>query len=194
MLERFYPDLYVENVKKIDTDKLLKEGYKGLIIDIDNTLAADRCDITNDIIDWMTTVKSKGLKAVLVSNNKEVRVNKIGELLNLPTIHNASKPRRKAFLTAIDLMNIKPSEACVVGDQLFTDVYGGNRLNMYTILVMPIKAKEILVTKIKRPLEKIILNGYKNVQESDLSKRIEWKFKSGMSKAKKYFEGGHKND
>ena len=50
----------------------------------------------------------------------------------------------------------------VIGDQLLTDVLGANRAGMYSILVKPINEKDILITKIKRPLEKKIMDKYLN--------------------------------
>ena len=38
MLQRFYPDEYLDSTYVIDFDKLYEEGYRGIIFDIDNTL------------------------------------------------------------------------------------------------------------------------------------------------------------
>ena len=46
------------------------------------------------------------------------------------------------------------------GDQILTDVIGANRVGMYSILTKPIDKRDIIITKIKRPIEEIIIKGY----------------------------------
>ena len=38
MLERFYPNEYINSVEDIDFDMYYKQGIRGVIFDIDNTL------------------------------------------------------------------------------------------------------------------------------------------------------------
>ena len=38
-----YPGEYLDSTYEIDFDKLYKEGYRGIIFDIDNTLGSDAC-------------------------------------------------------------------------------------------------------------------------------------------------------
>ena len=47
-----------------------------------------------------------------------------------------------------------------VGDQLFTDVYGANRVGLYSFLVKPIHPKEEIQIVLKRYLEKVVLHFY----------------------------------
>ena len=54
----------------------------------------------------------------------------------------------------------KPENVAVVGDQIFTDVLGGNRCKMFTILIEPIAEKDIWLTKVKRPIEIFIKKKY----------------------------------
>ena len=62
---------------------------------------------------------------------------------------------------AKNIMGLKSEEVAVVGDQIFTDVLGANRCKMFSILVEPIKEKDILITIIKRPIENFIKSKYK---------------------------------
>jgi HAD superfamily phosphatase (TIGR01668 family) len=98
----------------------------------------------------------------LLSNNSKKHVEEIGTKLNVEGIHHAIKPRKKGFFNALKHMNLENNEVAVIGDQIFTDVFGGNRLNMYTILVEQIYIKDIWITKIKRPFEKYVLKKYFN--------------------------------
>jgi predicted HAD superfamily phosphohydrolase YqeG len=45
----------------------------------------------------------------------------------------------------------------VIGDQLFTDVLGGNRLGLFTILVQPIDQREFIGTRLVRQVERRVL-------------------------------------
>ena len=54
-----------------------------------------------------------------------------------------------------------PIKVAVIGDQVFTDVRGGNKVGMKTILVKPLsEKKDYMVTKILRNNEKKILKKY----------------------------------
>ncbi len=161
MIEIFFPDIVVNRFQDIDLELLEKHNIKGLIIDIDNTLVAwDIKEADEASIRWIEYLKKHGIRICLVSNNSESRDVKFNENLMLHAIHRANKPRRKPFLKALKLLNLRPQEVAVVGDQIFTDVLGGNRLNMFTILVSPIKEKEYIFIRLKRILEKKVLKEY----------------------------------
>lgn len=161
MLERFYPTIYVENVSVIDYDDLLKRGKIGLLFDLDNTLAPfDIVYPTDDIISFISSLLERGFKVCLVSNNKGTRVEVFNEKLNLPMVSKAGKPKKKGISKALSLLNVTPQQAVMIGDQLFTDVYVGNRLNMETILVKPISDRDEFTVKLKRGIEKIVFNKY----------------------------------
>jgi HAD superfamily phosphatase (TIGR01668 family) len=161
MIKEFFPDLLVDRVQDIDLNALRDNNIKGLILDIDNTLVPQYVkEADENAVKWIEKVKSEGFKLCIVSNASEKRVIKFNERLKLYAIHRALKPGSKAFLKAARLMDIKPCETAVVGDQIFTDIYGGNRVNMYSILVKPIHHREILFIKIKRFPEKLVLYLY----------------------------------
>ena len=67
---------------------------------------------------------------------------------------------KKGLKRAIKILEEKPENIAAIGDQVFTDVLGANRLKMFSILVKPIAEKDILITKIKRPIENKIMEHY----------------------------------
>lgn len=161
MFEKFYPDLMTDSVQNIDLDELFKNNIKGLILDIDNTLVPNRMKEADEkAVKWIENIKNIGFKICIVSNASKKRVIKFNERLKLDAIYRASKPGSKAYKKAARLMGIGAKEIAVVGDQIFTDVFGGNRIGMYTILVKPIHKNEILYVKLKRLLEKYVLKKY----------------------------------
>ncbi|MFD2169204.1 YqeG family HAD IIIA-type phosphatase [Tumebacillus lipolyticus] len=157
MLTQLIPDLYVESVFDIDLDQLEQRGVKAIITDLDNTLVRwDEPDATPKLIEWLDHVRdTRGIKVCIVSNNKDHRVERFSKPLNIPFIGRARKPKRAPFLRALDMLGTRREETVMIGDQLFTDVLGGNRMNMYTILVMPVAEKEWIGTKVLRMMERI---------------------------------------
>ena len=75
-------------------------------------------------------------------------------------IHKAGKPSVKGYERAMELMGCDRTNTIFVGDQLFTDVYGGNRTGIPTYLVKPIAKHEEIQIVLKRYLERIVLYFY----------------------------------
>ena len=164
-----YPDLYIENVKKIDNNLLKTRDIKGLILDIDNTLIDYDRKLLDGCERWCSSLKKQGIKMCIVSNtNKEEKVKKVAEELGLEYIFFAHKPGKKGLRKAISILNLEAKEIAIVGDQIFTDVFGGNRMGMISILTKPIDKRDILITKIKRPFERIVIKKYiKKVKKNE---------------------------
>ncbi|WP_131927734.1 YqeG family HAD IIIA-type phosphatase [Effusibacillus lacus] len=159
-MKRLIPSLYVQSIYHIDLDELIAQGIKGIITDLDNTLVSwDSPYATPKLVAWLEDVKERGLRVCIVSNNKRIRVEEFARPLNLPCIHGARKPVRGAFRRAMQIMGTKPHETVVVGDQIFTDVLGANRMGLNSILVLPIATKEWPGTKVLRSMERIVLKG-----------------------------------
>jgi len=161
MKKLLFPDLIVDSIEDISLEILNQNNIKGLILDIDNTLVAwDIKEADERSMKWIEYLKNNGISICLVSNNTEDRVVKFNENLKLYAIHAANKPMKAPFIKALKHLKLRPEETAVVGDQIFTDVLGGNRLNMFTILVTPISQKEFPFIKVKRFFEKYILKQY----------------------------------
>ncbi|GAB6087768.1 YqeG family HAD IIIA-type phosphatase [Alkaliphilus crotonatoxidans] len=158
MLELLTPDLYVESIFHLNLDLLKEKNIKGLIIDIDNTLVAwDKKSASEETKEWLLGLKTAGFEVCLVSNNTEDRVVKFNEVLKLQAIHRATKPRRGAFRKAMRMMGTDITNTAIIGDQIFTDILGGNRMGIMTILVIPIKSKEFWWTTLVRRVERHVL-------------------------------------
>ncbi|UCZ54457.1 YqeG family HAD IIIA-type phosphatase [Bacillus shivajii] len=162
MLKRFIPDQYVKSIYEISISELKEQGIKGIITDLDNTLVEwDRPDATEELIEWFEYVRSEGLEIVIVSNNNEKRVKHFADPHNITFIHSAKKPMSRAFKTACRILNLKHSETVVIGDQLLTDILGGNRTGFHTVLVVPVAQTDGFFTKINRRLERVVFRQMK---------------------------------
>lgn len=162
MLKLFLPDQHVKSVFEIKPEDLKERGVKGIITDLDNTLVEwDRPDATPKLIEWFENMQQHNIQVTIVSNNVEKRVRLFSDPLGIPFIYKARKPMGRAFKKAIRNMDVDRNEIVVIGDQLMTDVLGGNRMKLYTILVVPVAQTDGFFTKFNRQMERRILTWMK---------------------------------
>lgn len=162
ILEKFVPSLYVPSIYSIDLELLRRRGIKGILFDLDNTLARwDDLEAPHQLIDWVERLKASGFRMVIVSNNNRKRVADFTAPLKVPYIARAKKPLLSAYRKALLLLQLKREEVAVVGDQLLTDILGGNRMGLYTILVVPVAPTDGFVTRINRFVERKVLRWMK---------------------------------
>jgi len=159
MLRLLCPASYVPSIFDVDVNALAGAGVKGIILDLDNTLIHWKSDTPGpEILDWFKMLKAKGLRACIVSNNMGPRVRHMAGLFGIPSVPRAAKPRRRAFREAMELMGTSPQETAVVGDQVFTDILGANRLGLLSVLVVPISSREFVGTRLVRAVERLVLS------------------------------------
>ncbi|MDF2630892.1 MAG: hypothetical protein K0R39_4723 [Symbiobacteriaceae bacterium] len=152
------PSQYHKSIFDIDLDKLQAQGYRAIMLDLDNTLVKwNHPDPTPGLQEWLQRVGARGLSACIVSNNSGPRVSEFAAKVGIPFISNAAKPRRKGFREAMRRFGVTPQQTVVIGDQIFTDVLGGNRSGAHTILVVPIDPREFFLTQIVRKVERRVL-------------------------------------
>ncbi len=157
-LEKLMPNEFVQSVHHIDLAMLRERKIRAIITDLDNTLVEwNRPEATPEIVEWFRRLHEAGIQVTVVSNNRRERVLRFCQPLGCRYIHTARKPAGPAFLRAVREMGVAIEETAVVGDQLFTDVLGGNRLGFYTILVVPVSASDGFWTRFNRKLEKLAL-------------------------------------
>lgn len=162
LLKKFLPNQYVKSILDIQPTTLKEKGVKAIITDLDNTLVEwDRPEATPQVIDWFEKMKQNQIQVTIVSNNKEARVKAFSEPLKIPFIYRAKKPMSYAFFQAAKRMNVKKEETVVIGDQLLTDILGGNRSGFHTILVVPVAQNDGLATKFNRFTERRIMNWFR---------------------------------
>lgn len=165
LFKSFYPDEYRHSTYSLDYEGYYEKGYRGILFDIDNTLVPHGAPADENAQKLFEKLRQIGFKTCLISNNKEPRVKPFADAVGSAYICNAHKPSSKNYKKAFELMNTDKSNTIFIGDQIFTDVYGANRVFMHTILVKPIHPKEEIQIVLKRYLEKIVLYEYrKNIK------------------------------
>lgn len=161
-MKKLYPNLYLKKVEDITIETLIRNKIKLLILDVDNTLIDYYKNLSEEIINWAKEMRGQGIKLYILSNtNNENKVKEVAEKLKIQYKHFAMKPFKTGFKYVQQQTNIKPENIAVVGDQIFTDILGGNRCKMFTILVDPIDdEKDYWYTSWKRPIENKIKKNY----------------------------------
>jgi HAD superfamily phosphatase (TIGR01668 family) len=160
MLEKLYPDEWVESSYQIDYQKYYDMGYRGIIFDIDNTLVPHGMPATKASILLFENLRKIGFKTCLISNNKKKRVHSFAKDVRSKYIYDAHKPSIEGYIKGMYKMETNLKNTLFIGDQLFTDIWGAKKTGLYTILVTPIHPKEEIQIRLKRILEKPILKAY----------------------------------
>ncbi len=159
MKRLFTPDMMLDSLFALPLPDLWKQGLRVLIFDLDNTIVKWNCrEVEDEIVHWFQEIRAYGFQVLILSNNGEERVLAVAEKLGIPFIARAKKPSQIGSLKALALFNVEAGECAMIGDQLLTDICGGNRAGFYTILVTPISPQEFWGTRISRQVEKILFH------------------------------------
>jgi HAD superfamily phosphatase (TIGR01668 family) len=156
------PSLIVADITTIDLAALKAAGVKGFIFDLDNTIMAPHTGALEARIEsWLAILQAEGFKCLVLSNNKKAEYCQLAEkVLNIPVISHAAKPRRAKFREALQILGLQATEVAMVGDRPLTDIWVGQRMGSYTILVDPlIKQSEKIYIKFLRRMERLFVQG-----------------------------------
>jgi len=157
VLSKLCPKLYVDSLHDIQLSHLKDIGIKGIVFDIDNTVTMwGSNEISPITLKWLEDAKASGFSVCLLSNNRRTRIEDISRMLDIPSA-KGFKPFSAAFRSALAVLGTSPEETAIIGDQIFTDILGGNRAGLYTVLVQPVSTKEFVTTRLLRGLERIVL-------------------------------------
>lgn len=162
MLKKLCPKYQAKSILELDLEELERAGIKGIIFDLDNTLVEWKKEtLSSEVIDLISRFKNKGFKICILSNALEHRVESVAQVLDVPYVSRAVKPRKTPFRKALEIMGTNPEETAVVGDQLFTDILGGNRMELYTIWTPPLSSTEFVSTKAVRQIERMVIKRFR---------------------------------
>lgn len=158
MIELYKPDMYKKDIYSIDYKKLKSFGIKCILFDLDNTLVPYyRTRPMRKTKDFIENLKDMGFKIILFSNSNKKRLLPFKDILELDCSASSHKPFSKKFKKVLTEYKYSESEVAIIGDQIPMDIYGGNRIGIFTILVNPISTKEAIWTKFNRVYEKHII-------------------------------------
>lgn len=155
-MDIFIPDMYQKSIYTINYEKLYEDGMRCLLFDLDNTCVPLKVkEPSKKLKDLFDMLKNMGFKIIIFSNASKKRLEPFKNTLVVDCSYLSRKPSKRKFLKVLKIFNYDLSETAIIGDQLFTDIFGGNRIGIKTILVNPMSSEDLFVTKIFRKLEKL---------------------------------------
>lgn len=158
---KFVPDRIFKSVSDITAEVLKSEDIKGLVLDIDNTLAPRYIALPPETLKlWISGLIEAGTKLYIISNNRTNRVTKFATALGLPFVCNSMKPFPHSFRRAVSEMGLEARYVTAVGDQIYTDIVGAHAAGIRGWLVLPIDPRENPLSMVKRLFERPFLNRY----------------------------------
>lgn len=158
-----FPDIKHNSINDIDVELLAKKGIKFAILDIDNTLVPYTSPKPDqNALAFLGKLKANGIDYCFVSNNSGKRIDIFNEEISAPAFSKAGKPLLFGINKAMELLGAKTGNTMLIGDQVFTDIFGGKRAKILTILVDPIKEVDTLFFRFKRYFERKIIKSYEN--------------------------------
>lgn len=163
-MKKYVPAIYQKTIFDINYKKLHKNGIKCLLFDLDNTLvAAHSYEPDKKVINLLKKL-NKEFKVIIISNSSRKRLEKINSLFNVSYYSFSLKPLKRNFKKVIKDYQFTKEEIVLIGDQFITDILGGYRMGIKTILVDPL-SNDLPCTKLNRFLEGEIINrlGKKNL-------------------------------
>lgn len=160
-----------KSIYEIDFNFYKKEGFKIILIDLDNTLDSYKTTTPNKkAIELIEQFKKNGLLPIIVSNNKSKRVKEYCKALNITSLNGCYKPLPFKINKFIKKNKYSKNEILLIGDQIMTDAYCAQNLKIKMILTSPLYKEDQWTTRINRFFEK-------NVKKKLLKKNklVDWR-------------------
>lgn len=150
----FQPHYHCDALEAVPLDHLWQQGLRGLLLDLDNTLAHhDQYDLTPAARQWLQDAKDCGFRIALYSNAQQNRIRRMATLLELPETPRAYKPLNIGLRGNLRTLGLPATQVALCGDQLFTDLLAAKWGGMTAILIEPLSRREWAHTRGFRRLE-----------------------------------------
>ena len=155
------PDIKLCGITDVTVELLNRYNIKALLLDVDNTMSTHHGTVlTNGLMEWIAQMQENGIKLMVLSNSKKARIEPFAARIGLPFISLGCKPLPSGYLRGVKALGENRKNVAIVGDQIFTDVLGGNVVGVKTILLTPIKLEDGWSFKVRRRLEKKLYKKY----------------------------------
>lgn len=152
-MKKYIPTMYSENIYTVNYKKLKKQGVKCLLFDLDNTLVEPDVKVPYERLRQFFETLKEDFQIIIFSNSPKKRLMPFKKYLNVDVNYSSLKPLPFSFRKIMRNYNLKKEEIALIGDQLLTDVIGGNRVGIKTVLVDPITEQDLWITKVNRMRE-----------------------------------------
>lgn len=156
------PNIKLHGITDITVELLNEYNIKALLLDVDNTMSTHHgTTLTDGLMEWISKMQAGGIKLMVLSNSKRFRIEPFAARIGLPFISLGCKPLPTGYLRGVKRLGEKRKNVAIVGDQIFTDILGGNVVGIKSILLTPIKFEDGWSFKVRRKLEKKLYKKYK---------------------------------
>lgn len=133
------PTIIMDSVTQLSPNFLKSRGIALLMLDFDNTIVPYTTDVPTILMaDWIQAMVQSEIQMCVVSNSHKPRVKVFCQKYGLDCITYAKKPSAKGIRECMEKYGLPAEKCALVGDQIFTDTLGGNRMGVQTILVKAI--------------------------------------------------------
>lgn len=167
MIGSLTPDLICESLCEVDLDALRSRGIRAILLDLDNTICRWKCDDVSESTEaWITRARERFALCVVSNSIRPKRLNRIAQGLGIPAVGRwglGRKPFGGGIRAALKLLGVPASETVMIGDQIMTDVLGGNRMGLHTIWVRPLCDRDFIGTKPARCIERLLLRHFRRL-------------------------------
>lgn len=168
-IKLYIPNKIYKSIYDIDYYSLKNMNKDILLFDVDNTLMSYLENNPSDkLIDLFNKLNDLGFKTLLISNNNKTRVGNIKKVLNcFDAFYKLNKPCVYKLNKLIKQKEFDLNNIVLIGDQMLTDIYCGNKIGVFSILVKSIdRSSEHWYTTINRKREKRIINKIKDIDNN----------------------------
>lgn len=157
MASIFKPNEMLKTHKDFNVEEKRNLGFNTILLDVDNTIAPYYEKIPGkEAIEFVKKLEDAGFRVIVFSNNTDKRVKEVAKVLNCDYYPWALKPLPFKFFKVIKEYKLDKEKVICMGDQLMTDILGGNSAGVYTIYVKPISEVDSWTTKINRKMERFV--------------------------------------
>ncbi len=133
------PSVIAEKVTDLTAQWLLARQVRLLMLDFDNTLIPYTTnEPTEQLLQWIGQVQQAGIRICIISNSRKDRAPNFCRQYGIDCVTHANKPGKGGYRRCMEQFGMKPDEAMMVGDQIFTDILGANRCGVRSVLVRSI--------------------------------------------------------
>lgn len=154
------PHVVAHSIHDVDYDALIGQGIRAILYDLENTLCRWRAwELAPAAWALLDHLAARRMKLCVLTNARIPPSHPLAQALqvrDIMLVDSARKPLQNGFRIALARLGVQPGQATMVGDQLLTDVLGGRRAGLTTILVDPLGTEESVLTRLNRRIERFL--------------------------------------
>lgn len=148
------PTVAFVSFKDVTVEFLKENNIDAILLDVDNTVSPPSSKkIYDGVEEWLDKIKKSGIEVVICSNNFKKRVYPFAKSIGLDCVAMSLKPLPFGFIRAEKKLSVKPKNALVIGDQIFTDILGARLAGMKSVLLVPQSPDKGKTIKLRRKME-----------------------------------------